>query len=184
MTKPNFLEIHQNTSYKQALIDSLTGGITEEWMEYFEMTMEYVISEKYLLFSGSQFEGCLYEGEDETLDFILPCVRRVFGKVFVEPPVIFSVHPEVAKVPGYVPDGRLELFRLLYDIDDFIDYLVKVIPESNQCLQNFENIDKSVTICEIIVDNYIAGLVKKVLECDDIKSTTRDLKLKKTGVND
>lgn len=180
MTKPTFLEIHKNLSYKQALIDSLTGGITEEWMEYFEMTLDYVISEKYHLFSGKQFDGCLYDGEDETLDLILPCVRRVFGKVFIEPPKIFVADPIVSSVIGYKDDGRLELFKLHYDIDEFIDYLVEAIPNSKDCLTNFENIDRTITICEIIVDNYIAGLVKKVLASEDIKIDIRDLKLKRT----
>jgi hypothetical protein len=34
------------------------------------------------------------------------------------------------------------------------------------------------------VDNYIAGLVKKVLDSDDIKRDIRDLKLKKMIEND
>ena len=50
---------------------------------------------------------------------------------------------------------------------------------SKDCLQNFEYIDKSVTTLEIIVDNYLAKLVKSVLDSNDIKLDIRDLKLKK-----
>jgi hypothetical protein len=50
LNKPSFLDIHKNEDYKLALIDSLTGSITDEWMEYFEMTLDYVINKKYHLF--------------------------------------------------------------------------------------------------------------------------------------
>ena len=182
--KPSFIDIYKDEQYKLALIDSLTGGITDEWMEYFEMTMNYVITEKRKLFTGPEFQGPLYEGEDEISDLILPAVRRVFGKVFVDPPRIFVAEPMLLKVKGYKDDGRLELFRLHYDIDDFIDNLILHLTKSKDCLTSFENIDKSSTTLEIIVDNYIAGLVKKVLESQDIKIDIRDLKLKKMITND
>lgn len=178
--KPSFFEIHKNESYKDALIDSLTGGITDEWMDYFEMTMNYVICEKHHLFKDEEFTGTLYEDEDEILDLILPTVRRVFGKVFVTPPRIFITDETIlAQVNNYKSDGRLELFRLHYDIDEFIDYLLDVFPKTKRCLTEFENIDRSSTTLEIIVDNYIGKLVKIVTESEDIAQDTRDMKLKR-----
>jgi hypothetical protein len=184
LEKPSFLNIHKDENYKFALIDSLTGGISDEFMEYFEMTMNYVINDKYHLFDKPEFQGSLYEGEDETLDLILPAVRRVFGKVFMDPPKIFVVDPQIAAVKGYKEDGRLELFRMHYDIDEFLDYLVTHLLSSKDILSQFEHIDKAVTTLEIIVDNYIAGIVKKVLDSDDIKRDIRDLKIKKMIEND
>ena len=52
------------------------------------------------------------------------------------------------------------------------------------CLISFEYIDKSITTLEIMVDNYIAKLVKMVLDSDDIKIDLRDLKIKKMVAND
>ena len=184
LNKPSFLDIHKNEDYKLALIDSLTGSITDEWMEYFEMTLDYVINKKYHLFEGSEFSGSLYEGEDDILDLILPATRRVFGKVFIDPPKIFVADRIITEVKGYKDDGRLELFRLHYDLDEFIDYLIHHLNLSKDCLKTFEYIDKSITFLEIIVDNYIAKLVKKVLDSDDIKVDIRDLKIKKMVAND
>jgi hypothetical protein len=177
--KPTFLEIYKNEDYKNALIDALTGGITEEWEEYYEMVMNYVIEKKYHLFDSELFEGSLYDGEDEILDLILPSVRRVFGKVFIAPPKVFIVDSSISSVKGYKDDGRLELFRLQYDIDEFLDYFIEMISKSKNCLSMFNNIDRTSQTLEIIVDNYIAGLVDKVLNTDDIKSEIRDLKLKR-----
>jgi hypothetical protein len=182
--KPSFLDIHKDENYKLALIDSLTGGITDEWMEYYEMTLDYVITKKYSLFNKPEFSGSLYEGEDDILDLILPAIRRVFGKVFISPPKIFVVDLSISSIKGYKEDGRLELFRLHYDIDEFIEYLLTHLTLSKDCLKTFEYIDKSSTTLEIIVDNYIASLVKKVLDSDDIKIDIRDLKIKKMITND
>lgn len=177
--KPNFLDIHKNQDYKEAIIDALTGGIPDEWQEYYEMVMKYVIEKKYHLFESEYFKGSLYEGEDDILDLILPSVRRVFGKVFIDPPKVFIVNPAISSVKGYKDDGRLELFRLHYDIDEFLDYFVEMIHKSKNCLIMFTNIDRTSQTLEIIVDNYIASLINKVLNTDDIKLEIRDLKLKR-----
>lgn len=184
LKKPSFFDIHKNKDYKHALIDSLTGGIDGEWMEYFEMTLDYVITKKYHLFKVPEFSGSLYEGEDEILELILPAVRRLFGKIFIDPPKIFIADRIVTQVKGYKDDGRLELFRLHYDIDEFIDYLIEQLALSKGFLKNFQYIDKSITTLEIIVDNYIAKLVKMVLDSNDIKIDIRDLKIKKMVTND
>lgn len=179
MDKPNFLDIHKSQDYKEAIIDALTGGISEEWQEYYEMVMNYVIDKKYHLFLTDSFKGQLYEGDDDILDLILPSVRRVFGKVFVDPPKVFMANPTVSSVKGYKDDGRLELFRLHYDIDEFLDYFIEMINKSKNCLIMFTHIDRTSQTLEIIVDNYIASLINKVLNSDDIKSDIRDLKLKR-----
>jgi hypothetical protein len=179
------MEIHgtlidkiKDEKYRNAIIDALTGGIGDEFQEYFDMVMNYIIDEKLELFNTEVFKGSLYEGDDDLLDMILPSVRRLFGKVFIDPPKIFIPEPIVSEVKGYKEDGRMELFQLHYNIDEFIDYLIKILPNSKGCLLQFENIDRSPKTLEIIVDNYIGGLIKKVLESTDIKKDIRDLKIK------
>jgi hypothetical protein len=183
MLKPSFLEIHKNEDYKWSLIDSLTSGITNQWIEYFEMTMVYVIDEKWKLFDKEELKGKIYESDDELLDLILPSIRRVFAKVFIDPPKIFVKDPIVSEVPGYKDDGRLELFRLHFDIDEFIDYFITQLILTKECLKDFTYIDRTSETLSLIVDNYIAKLVKSVLESEDIKIDIRDLKIKRM-IND
>jgi hypothetical protein len=64
------------------------------------------------------------------------------------------------------------------DIDDFLNYLVTHLVPSKEISKSFEYIDRSITTLEILVDNYIAMLVKKVLDSIDIKKDIRDLKIK------
>ena len=122
-TQGTFIDKVKDEKYKNAIIDALTGGIADEFQEYFEMVMNYDINEKLQLFNKEEFKGSLYEGDDDFLDMILPCVRRVFGKVFIDPPKIFIPEPIVASVKGYKEDGRMELFQLHYNVDEFIDNL-------------------------------------------------------------
>ena len=37
MDKPNFFNIHKDENYKNAIIDALTGGIPDQFMEYYEL---------------------------------------------------------------------------------------------------------------------------------------------------
>jgi hypothetical protein len=47
------------------------------------------------------------------------------------------------------------------------------------CLSDFEFIDRTPEHLTLIVDNYIASLVKKVIESYDIKKDLRDAKIKR-----
>ena len=82
-------------------------------MEFLEL-LDYVIVKKSQLFNGLLDE--LYEGEDNISDLILPSIRRVFNKIYVQPPPLFLDNPL-----------RLELYQLSFDIDEFIDYFIKMI---------------------------------------------------------
>jgi hypothetical protein len=93
----------------------------------------------------------------------------VWGKVYITPPSLLK-------------DNRLRLFELMFDIDDFLDYLVIMIPKSANKLEAFENLDRSLETCQLIVDNYIASLFHKAYNSksvnEDIKSLKREIKLK------
>lgn len=179
MSKPIFLDIHKNREYRSAIISTLSVGVPEEWSEYFEMTLAYVIDEKWMLFDIDDLKGSFYEGEDDTLDLVLPSVRRVFGKVFIDPPKIFVTDPSIAAVKGYKEDGRLELFRLHFDIDEFLDYFLEYLLLTKDSLIKFEYIDRTSETLTLIVDNYIAKLVRFVLDSNDIKCDIRDMKIKR-----
>lgn len=162
----NFLDIHNNEKYKKAIIDNLSIAIKSEYLESFKCLMIYVIDEKYSLFDIDEFSGTLYEGEDEILDLILPTIRRVFSKIYLSPPTLLK-------------HQRLKLFQTYFDIDEFIDYLIEMFLKCKNVLENFVYLDRTVETLELIVDNYIAELVKKVQDVDDIFIEIRDLKIKK-----
>ena len=160
MKTKSFLDIYKDVDYKKTIIDTLCQGIVSKHIYSFKDLLEYVIDKKYHLFDREEFEGSLYSDEDETLDLVLPAVRRVFGKVFIDPPTLF-------KETGYNNGHRYKLFTMFFNADEFIDYLIDMFIKSKDCLQHFEHIDRTAETLSLIVDNYIASLVQRVLNIED-----------------
>lgn len=162
--KPTFLELRNNEHYKSALVNSLCGGLDD--VEKFKQIINYVIDYKSELFNICELEGTLYDGEDDVLDLVLPSIRRVYGKVFMEPPTLLK-------------ERRLELFQEYFDIDEFIEYMILMMIKTKNCLYEFKNLDRTVDTLTLIVDNYVSGLVEKSRDCDDHIQVIRDLRLNK-----
>ena len=158
--KKSFLDLYKDEQYKKAIIDALCQGISSQHLHSFKSLLEYVVDEKYYLFDREEFKGALYLEEDETLDLVLPAIRRVFGKVFIDPPTLF-------KETGYNNGHRYKLFTMFFNADEFIDYLIDMFIKSKDCLQHFEHIDRTAETLTLIVDNYVASLVQKVLDIED-----------------
>jgi len=163
-SKKSFIHLYKEESYKKIIIEALCKGISGEHLHSFKSLLEYVINKKYHLFDRDEFKGALYLEEDETLDLVLPSVRRVFAKIFIDPPTIF-------KDSGYgrvLPENkRYKLFTMYFNIDEFIDYLIDMFIKSKDCLAHFEHIDRTSETLTLIVDNYIASLVTKVINIED-----------------
>lgn len=162
--KKSFLDLYKDEHYKKAIVDALCQGIDSVHLYSFKSLLEYVIVEKYHLFNRDEFKGALYLDEDETLDLVLPAVRRVFGKVFIDPPTLFKDSNYGRVLPE---NKRYKLFTMYFNPEEFIDYLIDMFIKSKDCLQHFEHIDRTSETLTLIVDNYVAGLVQKVRDIDD-----------------
>lgn len=164
MNRRSIIDICKEKESREILIDTLCQGISN--VSDFRDALNYVIDRVHI-FNIEEFKSQLYEDEDDYLDLILPTFRRVWGRVYTQPPPLFK------------SDHRLELYRLNFDIDEFLDYLKISFIESKGCLNYFEHIDRTPKHLELIVDNYISLLVKRVLDCEDFVEESRMLKLKK-----
>ena len=190
MNKFSFLDLHRDTpdvgskyptNYRTFLINDLCINVDDDRLIKLKDLLNYVIDKKYMLFDREEFKGSFYEGEDDTLDLILPTIRRVYSGIFISPPtLLLSLHKDIVADP---PEKRLELLYLIFDIDIFIDYLVDMLLKSKNVLNIFYNLDRTVEILNLIVGNYIAGLVKEVRDCEDHTQAIRDIKIKKI-IND
>ena len=162
--KKSFLDLYKDEHYKNAITDALCQGIDAQYITSFKSLLEYVITDKYELFDREEFKGALYLDEDETLDLILPSVRRVFGKIFIDPPTLFKDTSYGRALPENL---RYKLFMMYFNPDEFIDYLVDMFIRSKDCLQHFEHIDRTSETLTLIVDNYVAGLVQRVRDVEN-----------------
>lgn len=165
--KKNFLDLYKESHYKRNIIDSLCKGIDNGYIHKFKSLLEYVIDKKYHLFDREEFKGALYLEEEETLDLVLPTIKRVFGKVFINPPTLFKDSNNKSLQSSRSENKRYELFTMYFNIDEFINYLIDIFIKSKNCLHQFENIDRTAETLTLIVDNYIAGLVQRVININD-----------------
>jgi len=163
--KKSILDLKKDSDFRSLLVDTLCQGI--RLTSDFRDILDYVIDEKLQLFEIDEFSGSFYPEDDDTLDLIFPAIRRVWGKVFVDPPQILK-------------EKKLELFQLLFDIDDFIDYLLDIIPKVKTSLIEFDKLDRTSETLILIVDNYIAGLLEATRNREDIQMEIRNLRISKT----
>jgi hypothetical protein len=177
------LDLKKDKQYKETLIDSLCKGVVDT--SNFRDLLEYVINEKLELFDNVDFSEPLYE-EDEIAEFlILPSIRRVWAKIFQDYPEIFLPPEGDEKTQPWLPllkdkvQKKLELFQLSFNIDEFLIYLIEMFHKTKNSLISFEYLDRTSETLSLIVDNYVAMLIKKVHDCSDFEAEVRDLKLKK-----
>lgn len=169
MFKMSIFEISNNKDYKDLLIKDLSIGISNA--DEFKIYCEYVLDNKIKLFDISEFKESPYDNEDYILDLIMPCFRRVWAKVYIQPPNLFNLN--------FKDDKRLDLFQSYFNVDEFSDYFISMFKKTKGCLLDFEYIDRTPQHFSIIVDNYIAFLLKKVMESDIEKVNTKSKEIKK-----
>jgi hypothetical protein len=162
----SILDMITDKEFRKIVIDALSNGIGDKKQHLIDI-LEYVVDQKLHLFENKDFEGYMYDDEDLMIDLILPCVRRIWSEVFMNPPTLFK-------------DKRLEYFQLLFDVDEFIEYLEVIVPKMKKSLELLENLDRTNKTLELIVDNYVGYLVERTRGREDIVADIRDLKIKKT----
>lgn len=167
----SIVELLKDNLYREKLIESLIFNIPDNLVVAFKEVINYVVDEKFHLFQIEDFENSFYYNDDNTIELVLPAVRRVFAKVFINPPSLFKSDTESL---------RYQLFILYFNIDEFLDYLVDMMLKCKNSLEHFEHIDRTAETLTLIVDNFIASLVKKVRSCDDIEV---EIKNQKTILN-
>jgi hypothetical protein len=182
----SFIDSIADPQYKEVILDSLCNGVPET--SKFRDMLEYVVSEKLQLFTDVKFNTPIYEDEEEPIMSVLPCIRMVYGKVFIDYPDIFTPPRHLEKIKNSeflfkrVSD-KLELFQLYFDIDEFINYLLDIFPKLSNSLEQLIYLDRTSELLSLIVDNYLAMLIKKVNDIGNnvelLLSEIRDAKLNK-----
>lgn len=167
----------KNKLFRGGLINTMVSGVNDPSLrESFQNELNQFLDKRSDIFENDLFLGCLYEDDDKIEDLILPSIRRAWASVFIQPPSLFSFHSD----DQY--NRRGELFQLLWNIDDFIDYLLEILPKVKDTLKEFEFLDKTAQTLELIVQNYINSLIDKCKgkRGDELLTEIRDLKIKRT----
>jgi len=103
---------------------------------------------------------------DYPIEYVLPALRRVYASFFIQIPTLLQND-----------ERRVELFQLNFNLEEFLTE-VSTKAQTVKNLSEFEHIDKTSTILQLIVDNYVGGKIK-MTRVDNLTQTIREIKLEK-----
>lgn len=174
----NILNLHKEDSKdhiaggRRAVVNALEQGVDKIYLPELRRIVNYVIYEKWVLFDIDELKsGVLYD--DDIFSLVLPTIRRMFSKVYINPPGLFRFDSS----PLGRESNREELYKLYFNIDDFLGYMVKMLVDcKDNILKDFEYIDRSAEFLSLLVDNYVGFLVDKVKNCENIDNEIKILK--------
>lgn len=162
------LRILENDSSRENFIDGICNGIinVSEFRDQIYILINKIKQDEDLLIKN------YYEEEEYLIDLIMPAFRRAWSIVYINIPDIINTV------------DRKMLYQSIFNTTDFYNYLIKTFEETENCLANFNNIDKSVQHLTLILDDYQGYLVDKVLSCNDIQSEIRKNRINKVLNNE
>ena len=131
----------------------------------------------YHLFDDPAFTEKKNKTEDDPegnhlLEYILPTIRRVYSKFFINPPNMLV---------SSIENKRLELFQLQFNLVEFLTFLSDKYKKNHNILNDFINIDTDSELLTLIVEDYIASKISYILSLNvsNIQKEIRDVKISK-----
>ena len=137
----------------------------ESNQEEIKRILDYAIS-KSNLFSGNDFLNPPYKDDDTFQDLYISTICYVFKKFRENTPEILS-------------GKKLELFKLLFNIDDLLIYLRDFYLETRTLLEKFDNLDRTRETMSLIADNYICMIINRSKYSDNVIKDLRLVKINK-----
>jgi hypothetical protein len=103
------------------------------------------------------------------LEYILPSVKRVYSKFFINPPGLL------------INNERLDLYKLQFNLEEFLIFLKDKFIENQKSLDNFKYLDTNSEILTLIVEDYVASKIAYIasVKMSTIKEEIRDIKISK-----
>ncbi len=126
--------------------------------------MDYVTTKRIDVFDKLNFK--LYDDDDKISQLILPCVIKTYGKFHITP-------------SNLLKDKKLELYKLLFDVDELINVLIDYINKMKDSLEHLSYIDRTCELLSLIVENYVSWKFQLAYNCENVDKELRDIKLKK-----
>lgn len=117
------------------------------------------------------FDNEFFQENSEYIEYILGAVRKVYSEIFLERKEIFLPESDFN-------NKSLELFRLKFDLEEFLNFLAQKLMRNHDKLNDFENLDSNSELLLLIVNDYVGKLLKES-RISDPTSSIRNLKLEK-----
>lgn len=160
-------KLKNDIDFRVSLVDSLSGYDKLSTSSELKLFINNFIDNEMEKFK--EFDNFfLYKDEDEVILLILPTIRRIYHRIYICPPPILNNKKD-----------KLELYQNMFIVSEFSDFLIKMIKENKKTLSNFKNIDKTIELLNLILEDYVSYLLNISLTTDDVKPKLRELKIKK-----
>jgi len=160
------------------MYDLLCRGILDEDLQIqFKKICKITITEYHHLFDIESFTTKRYATDNlpdgyNALEYVLPTLKRVFSKFYIKTPEIFEN-------PYFT--NKLELFKLQFDLVEFLNFFSKKFDNNWNCLSDFEYLDPVSEVLTLIVQDYVSQKVNLVQSTpqSEITSIIREKKIEK-----
>lgn len=167
--------LNEISEISDPIFSSLCSGLSIEHAEKMQGLFRDAVHNYSHLFTDDIFtkvneNSCL-------LEYILPSIRKVYSKFFINTPSIFSDGTNALGLKHR--NFRLELFQLQFELGDFLKFLSEKIIKNYNCLDDFKNLDVYTELLTLIVEDYVASKISFVasIGVSDIESEIRNIKL-------
>ncbi len=173
----NFLNIKSIKELDlEVVYDTLCYGIRDQELQNkFRTLCKKTVCYYHYLFDTDVFTTKRYQTENNpdgynTLEYILPTLKRVFSKFFIKTPEVFE---------NNLFTGKLELFQLQFDLEEFLLFFSSKYEKNWNCLKDFENLDPVSEVLTLIVQDYVSQKIEVVHSTpqNEIKSIIREKKI-------
>ncbi len=159
----------ENEIFTLIYLKGLTLGMGKDDSEKFIEDCNYIVDKRLDIFELESFNSKFYESDEIPLsEYFFPTFRKTWAMVYIKPPSLFDESKNM----------KLEIFKRLFDIDDFLNFFISSITKTKGCLIGFGSIDKTPEHLSLIVDDYISNLVSRVYD-NNLDSHIRDIKINK-----
>lgn len=163
----------------EPLFSVLLDGIPPDLQDNFRKLLTLTVTDYAHLFDDECFITKRYQTENvpegyNTLQYILPTLKRVFVKFYVKTPDIFE---------NFYFRNKRELFQLQFNLKEFLEFLSDKYKKNWNCLQDFENLDSVTEVLTLIVQDYISSKVNVVQSTPQNEITSRIRQIKIEQIN-
>ena len=162
---------------RKSVYDALSRGIDENLKEQFLKYCKTTLTEYHHLFDIESFTTKRYPTDNlpdgyNALEYVLPTLKRAYSKFYMKTPEIFDN-------PYFT--NKIELFKLQFDLVEFLEFFSKKYDKNWNCLSDFEYLDPVSEVLTLIVQEYIAQKVHLVQSTpqNEITSRIREKKIEK-----
>jgi hypothetical protein len=143
--------------FKSTDIDLLLHKVPNDHLINLRELLETTCNEHFHIFEYEFFKSTKDNSNVNYIAYILPAVRKVYFEVFIKDLEIFKESFRESEHNLKC----LELFRLNFNLEEFLKYFAQKLIDNHDKLDDLEFLDGHAEILNLIVSNYVAGLLRK-----------------------